>query len=33
MARLKGELSELFKKGDELQEEVRKQLGGIGYDV
>ncbi len=33
MARLTGELSELFKKGDELQEEVRKQLGGIGYDV
>ncbi len=33
MARLTGELSELFKKGDELQVEVRKQLGGIGYDV
>lgn len=33
MNRLTSELSDLFKKGDELQEEVRKQLGGMGYDV
>ncbi len=33
MERLTRSLAELFKKGDELQEEVRKQLGGIGYNV
>jgi len=33
MARLTGELSELFKEGDRLQGEVREQLKGIGYNV
>jgi type I restriction enzyme M protein len=33
MDRLTTELSALFEEGDKLQEEVKKQLGGIGYDV
>ena len=33
MARLTGELSELFQKSHELEKEIRKNLGAIGYDV
>lgn len=33
MARLSGELSELFKRSHELEEEIRKRLGAIGYEV
>ncbi len=33
MARLTGELSELFTEGDRLQEKVKKQLKGIGYEI
>ena len=33
MARLTGELSELFKKSSELEEEIRKRLEAIGYDI
>lgn len=33
MDRLTGELSALFAEGDRLQEEVKKQLGGIGYEI
>jgi type I restriction enzyme M protein len=33
MARLTGELSEMFKRSDELEEEIRKRLGAIGYDI
>ena len=33
MARLTGELSELFQKSHELEEEIRKNLGAIGYEV
>lgn len=33
MDRLTGELSELFKEGDRLQDEVREQLRGIGYGI
>lgn len=33
MTRLTGELSELFAKSADLQEEIRKQLGAIGYEV
>ena len=33
MARLTGELSELFAKSHELEEEIRKKLGAIGYEV
>lgn len=32
MERLTGELKVLFKEGDRLQEEVKKQLKGIGYE-
>ena len=33
MARLTGELSELFQKSHELENEIRKNLGAIGYEV
>jgi len=32
MTRLTGELAELFIKSHELEDEIRKQLGSIGYD-
>jgi type I restriction enzyme M protein len=33
MARLTGELSEMFKRSHELEDEIRKRLGAIGYDL
>ena len=33
MKRLTGELSDMFKKSHELEEEIRKKLGAIGYEV
>jgi len=33
MARLTGELSEMFAKSRELEEEIRKRLGGIGFEI
>ncbi|MBN2879398.1 MAG: SAM-dependent DNA methyltransferase [Clostridia bacterium] len=33
MDRLTSELSQLFKEGDRLQDEVREQLKGIGYEL
>lgn len=33
MARLTGELSEMFKRSHELESEIRKRLGAIGYDI
>lgn len=33
MKRLTTELSEMFEKSHELEEEIRKQLGAIGYEV
>ena len=33
MNRLTGELSELFKKSHELEEEIKRNLKGIGYDL
>lgn len=33
MARLTGELSEMFKRSHELENEIRKRLGAIGYDI
>ncbi len=33
MARLTGELSGMFKKSHELEEEIRRNLGAIGYDI
>lgn len=33
MARLTGELSEMFAKSHELEEEIRRKLGAIGYDI
>ena len=33
MARLTSELSEMFKKSHALEEEIRKRLGAIGYDI
>lgn len=33
MARLTGELSELFAKSHELENEIRQKLGAIGYDI
>ena len=33
MARLTSELSAMFKKSHELEEEIRKNLGAIGYDI
>ena len=33
MARLTSELSEMFEKSHELENEIRKKLGEIGYEV
>lgn len=33
MARLTSELSDMFKKSHELEEEIRKNLGAIGYEI
>lgn len=33
MTRLTGELSEMFKKSHELEEEIRKRLGAIGFEI
>ncbi|MDR0889075.1 MAG: type I restriction-modification system subunit M [Oscillospiraceae bacterium] len=33
MARLTGELSEMFKRSHELEEEIRKRLGAIGFEI
>lgn len=33
MERLTGKLSQQFARSRELEEEIRKQLGGIGYEV
>lgn len=33
MTRLTSELSELFKESHKLEEEIRKKLGAIGYDI
>jgi type I restriction enzyme M protein len=33
MTRLTGELSEMFKRSRELEKEIRKKLGAIGYDI
>ncbi|MBR1736927.1 MAG: SAM-dependent DNA methyltransferase [Firmicutes bacterium] len=33
MARLTSELSDMFKKSHELEEEIRRKLGAIGYEV
>ena len=33
MARLTSELSEMFEKSGELQEEIRQKLGALGYDI
>jgi len=33
MTRLTGELSQMFKKGHELEKEIKKRLGAIGYEI
>jgi type I restriction enzyme M protein len=33
MTRLTGELSEMFKRSHELEDEIRRRLGAIGYDI
>ena len=33
MARLTSELSEMFKKSHDLEDEIRKELGAIGYEI
>ena len=33
MGRLTAELSDLFAKSHELEEEIRKKLGAIGYEI
>ena len=33
MTRLTSELSEMFKKSHELEDEIRKKLGAIGYEI
>ena len=33
MTRLTSELSEMFKRSHELEDEIRKRLGAIGYDI
>ena len=33
MKRLTSELSEMFKESIELQEEIKKKLGAIGYEI
>ena len=33
MSRLTSELSDMFVKSHELEEEIRKKLGAIGYEI
>ena len=33
MARLTSELSEMFEKSHELEDEIRRKLGAIGYEI
>ena len=33
MSRLTSELSEMFKRSHELEEEIRRKLGAIGYEI
>ena len=33
MTRLTSELSDMFDKSHELEDEIRKKLGAIGYEV
>ena len=33
MKRLTSELSEMFAKSHELEDEIRKKLGAIGYEI
>ena len=33
MERLTNELSELFKKSHDLEQEIREKLGAIGYEI
>ena len=33
MTRLTSELSEMFRKSHELEDEIRKKLGAIGYEI
>ena len=33
MTRLTSELSEMFQKSHELEQEIRKKLGAIGYEI
>ena len=33
MQRLTSELSDMFKKSHELEEEIRRKLGAIGYEI
>jgi len=33
MMRLTGELSEMFKRSRKLEEEIRKRLGAIGFEI
>lgn len=33
MSRLTAELSDMFVKSHELEEEIRKKLGAIGYEI
>lgn len=33
MKRLTSELSEMFKRSRELEKEIKKQLGSIGYEI
>ena len=33
MTRLTSELSKLFEESHELEEEIRKKLGAIGYEI
>lgn len=33
MTRLTSELSDMFKRSNELEDEIRKKLGVIGYEI
>ena len=33
MTRLTSELSDMFEKSHELEDEIRKKLGAIGYEI
>ena len=33
MARLTSELSDMFKKSHELEDEIKRKLGAIGYEI